>query len=233
VAQWGTTSRTPHADLPPMGFLSRYLEYLLVLLVAAVAGAGLAYASSRDDDDEERAAPPRTTSTQAAVPTCQEAGITPGSTKSGTCRTRAATLTIVRQNETLRLADGTVRVLAAEALRATTPGGRARNRMRITLRLRVANEGKEPLALSEGERRIYLAAAGERVDPDTNAAREIQGALDPAEPIEPGGVATGTVRFELAGKVTADVLRARTAQLGVAVTEDRIGVVRLRFTEVG
>lgn len=215
-----------------MGFFSRYLEYLLVLLVAAVAGAVLAYAASRDDDDE-RAAAPRTTTTQASVPTCQEAGITPESTKSGTCRTRAATLTIVRQDETLRLDDGTVRVLAAEALRATTPAGRARNRMRVTVRLRVANEGTEPLTLSEGERRIYLAAAGERVDPDTNAARVVQGALDPTVPLEPGGVASGTLRFELAGRVTAEVLRTRTAQLGVAVTEERIGVVRLRFAELG
>lgn len=216
--------------------ITRNLEYLLVALIGVVGAAAIAVAAARDDGE-----PPRTPSTTAAppverprndAPSCRDAGITPASTREGTCRTASSTLTIVNQDSSLRLPGLTVRVTEATTTPASTAQGRARDRMRVTVRLRLENTGSVAFVPAAGERDVYLFAGNRRISSDSNA-RSAAGALSLAEPLEPGQQRSGELRFELAGFPTRVIERVGRAALGVRVAEDRVGVVRLRFPGAG
>jgi hypothetical protein len=218
-------------------FVSRHLEYLLLALLA-LAAAAVVVVADRDNDqpalrrsatpERERAAPDRRPS---GIPTCGEARITPASDRTGTCRTSSSLLTIVNDDDLLRVGALRLRVRGATTLRATTPSGRARDRMRLTLDVELTNGGSEPYALLEGEHSIYVAALGQRVEPDPNAA-SAAGAFAIDAPVAPRETRAGTLRFELAGGVTRSIVRDATAQLGLRVADDRIGVVRVRLLEL-
>jgi hypothetical protein len=125
-----------------------------------------------------------------------------------------------------------LRVLRAIAIPAVTPTGRQRQRMRVSVTLKARNTSGSPLRPGTGGRRIYLAVLGRQIAPDVNA-RRLPGAFSLAQALRPGAERSGELRFETAGAATRTIVRDRGAQLGVRVAKDRIGVVRLRFPNLG
>jgi hypothetical protein len=123
-----------------------------------------------------------------------------------------------------------LRATRAVATPATTPSGRARERMRVAVRLRVRNTGGRRVVLDRGHRRIYLAAGGATVAHDP-AAERLPGALAHARGLAPGATATGELRFETAGAVTRRLREARRADVGVRLPGRRreIAVLRVRL----
>jgi hypothetical protein len=215
-----------------MGSLvSRSFEYVLLLLI--VAGGVLFVVDRYGSDDGAAPADERTPARdrETSTPTCREAGITPTSTKEGSCRTETSLLTIVDERSSLEIGQLRVRVRGATAIPATTRVGRARDRMRIALSLELVNDGPEPYTPSGDDRGIYVVAGVQRVESDA-AARARPGAFGLTDPIAAGQKRVGMLRFELAGAATRSVQRSGRAQLGVRVAADRVGVVRLRFPEL-
>lgn len=214
-------------------FVSRHLEYLLVLVLAGLAAAAVIVAGQSED----AAMPSPTTArtdpgAQRTPPTCDDAGLTPTSARTGTCRTASSTLTIVNEGDDLRVGAVRLRVRDAEALPAQTPSGRQRSRMRITLTVELENRGSEPYDVTARARGLYVVSLNQRTDADLNAAGE-PGTFDLATPLDVGETRMGDLRFELSGAPTRAVERTGRAQLGVRVSDRRVGVVRLEFENLG
>ena len=210
--------------------LSRSLEYLLLLLLAVALLVAVVIVRASSDEAEPSsvsAAPGATTATTArpAVPPCS------ASKGARTCRTDGATVTLGAAGERLRAAGVRVRVRSASAALPDTAAGRARQRMRISVRLALTNERPTAFRPSGGAGGVFILADGERVASDP-AARRLPGALRLAEPLPAGTQRDGLLRFELAGGQTAAVRRAKHAQLRVAVASDRLIGVRLRFPDL-
>lgn len=206
--------------------LSRSLEYLLLLLVVVVVAVVVVSRYGGGGDGESAGEAARETS-RTELPTCEEAGLTPTSRREGTCRTESATLTIVDQGSELVLPQVVVRVNEAELELAQTPTGRAADRSRLTLGVSMRNPRSRPFRLDTEDSGLYVVAAGERIDFDRNAT-DLPGALAVEEPIPPQDGRAGFLRFELAGAQTREIVETERAQLGVRVSDARIGVVRLR-----
>lgn len=207
------------------GFIHRYLEYLLVVGLAAAAAAAV-YLYARSEDDTVRPA--------AAVVisrTCAELGITAESGREGSCRTATAELTVVRAGHLLRLSGVRARVRGTDVVRPEAPAGRARDRARVVVRLDLRNTGGAPLfADATGGADLYLVADRTRVDPDRRGAA-LPGAFPVDRPLAPGGQRSGELRFELSGPRAAT---ARAAQLGIRPAGgNHIGVIRLALSRRG
>lgn len=101
-----------------------------------------------------------------------------------------------------------LRVLGAVLHPAATPSGRQRKRARLILRLQAQNSGRRNLDLGSP----VLAVGDTRIDLD-RAAETPGTRFGELAPGETRGI---TVRFELAGTVTAQVTRDRRARVVVA-----------------
>lgn len=103
----------------------------------------------------------------------------------------------------------TAEVLSTELLEAETASGQARDRARLSVRVRLSNDTNEPLTT---DRPVLVVDAGEtEADP---AADIFAGNL--LEEIGPGDSVTGILRFETAGAVTAELRDAGEAELEIA-----------------
>ncbi len=101
-----------------------------------------------------------------------------------------------------------VDVVSAVVQPAATPSGRRRKRARVTVQLRLANQGESTIANVQP-----ALLARTRVNPDPRAD-DTTGSL--LEPIPPGSTAAGALRFETAAAVTDRLLATRRAQLRIA-----------------
>jgi hypothetical protein len=202
--------------------LDHTFEYVLLLCAVAATG-GIVAVKLRHNSGAAR-----------ATPTCRDIGATPDSDREGSCRTASALLTTVRDEHPLKI-PGVMRaqVLTAWETAASTPSGRRRNRMRLTVRLKVTNLAANPIFGDAGDP-IYLGINGHRLAPD-KAAQRLRGAFPAQRAIAPSGSATGTLRFELAGGDTVAVQRADVATLGLRPVDKpragrllSVGVIRIR-----
>lgn len=91
---------------------------------------------------------------------------------------------------------------------ATSSTGAARERARVTVRLRARNPGRRSLKLGS----VRIEARGDVAKADPNADDE---AGDLLEPIAGGSSATGTLRFETAGALTDTLKTTRSARLRI------------------
>jgi hypothetical protein len=227
--------QSPSQEPAKPRFVDRYLEYLILLALAFGLAGAIAYWAQQQDSSP---AEPRSASAVSRVPTCTDAGITAATRKTGTCSTPSAVLTFVNDKEPLQLPQLGLRLIDAVGLTATSPSGLERERMRVEVRLKLANTGDEQLSAGDNDDAIFLSLAHRRVQPDP-AARELPGVLRFREPIGPGEARVGVLRFELAGAETREFLKRRGADLairpaafGAAASPDRIGVVRFRADEI-
>jgi hypothetical protein len=102
-----------------------------------------------------------------------------------------------------------VQVVTAFLQPALAPRGRRRHRARLSLHVRVSNDGKvriEDLA-------PLLVVSGERVAPDPLAS-DTTGSL--LRPLPPGATAGGRLRFEIAGAVTDQLAKSARGVLRIA-----------------
>jgi len=101
-----------------------------------------------------------------------------------------------------------IQVLSADLLRAATPSGRRRNRARLTVHVRITNQGARVITNIDP---VLIARARVRPDPRT---RNTTGSL--LRPVPPGFTAGGTLRFETGGASTARLATTLRAQLRIA-----------------
>lgn len=101
-----------------------------------------------------------------------------------------------------------VRILGAVLHPARTASGQQRRRARLAVRVRAENTAATRVTLA----RPAILAAGETVhsDPQADSPRTHLGTLGP------GMTQAVTLRFEVAGKVTAQLVNERTGRLRIA-----------------
>lgn len=215
-------------------YVARHPEHFIVAALAVALLIGIAATFwSRDTSHERRAAASSATTTEGgtdSLPRCRD--VAGGFDVAVNCRTANASLVIVPPDRALDLPDLTARLLGASTLQASTPSGRARKRMRVTVHLQVTNAGEEPLVTGRGER-FFLSVAGTRIRSDPAAAGS-PGSLLAPEPLAPDDTRVGTLRFELGGRHAEQLLTTARADLGVREPRagpggDLIGIIRLRL----
>lgn len=131
------------------------------------------------------------------------------STEGRTPATAPTATTTVTESGSPAAEDLDVTVFSAEFQPATTQRGRARQRGRLAVRLRVVNTGAAASELGSS----VVAFGRDRLVRD---ARASMAAADLAKPIAAGQTALGTLRFETTGGVTARLAEAITAKLRIA-----------------
>jgi len=102
-----------------------------------------------------------------------------------------------------------VEVVSAVLHRVPTPAAQRRDRARLSVHVRIANQGERTVANAAP---VVLAA--QQSVPADRSAVDASGSL--LRPIAAGSVADGTLRFEISGAVTESVVRARRARLRIA-----------------
>jgi hypothetical protein len=164
-------------------------------------------------------APTAATAPAAAPPARPCARVnTTGSTIAVACTTASARLTIVPQRLELPLPGVRARLLSVETVPATSPSGRARNRLRVVVRLRIQNRGDKPIFGGETGKFIYLSLGTRHIAEDHHVWTQT-GAFRQNKPIAPGASRTGIMHFELAGKDTIRLRQRGGGQLGIRPTE--------------
>jgi len=188
-------------------FLLRGLaKVAAAIVVAGVAGVGLGVGIAELTGDDDSA-----TSYETSKQTPDRGSITLPAPP-------AATTTVTRASPTPVRAQ----VLGAALHPAATPSGKQRQRARLIVRLRAQNRGTQPVSVAH----LVLLVGDARV---LSGPRSQIGELAAAE------AKAVTVRFELAGAVTAKITADRRARIIVAGRSRpmrvRIGApVRLRQT---
>ena len=145
----------------------RAWPFLLGVTSSVIVGAAMATAALNEPPatDVRLAGPPQ------AVRPCAEAGITPQSGRAGTCRAGDTLLTVAIGTRPLELPDRRVKVISTRLVEATTADGRARDRARLEVRLRVENLASRPIVANPGGKGLYLGVDGRTVAADPNADR--------------------------------------------------------------
>jgi hypothetical protein len=206
--------------------MRRSAEHLVTFVVASVLAAITALFIVVSGGFTMTSAGPGTVANRADAPEpppCSE----PGSRATGTCATRSAVLTFAGQRSELHLGELRARVRSVEALRASTPSGIRRNRMRLVVALE-ADAGTQDAAFdAAGDASpIYLSLPGERIEPDPRAQR-----FDVTTPLRAGEIRRGVLHFELGGDQTTRMLRSggelAMRPAGTGTGRPRIGIIRL------
>src|SRR5438270_12851475 len=99
--------------------LSRNLEYLALLIVAALVVVGAVVVVRHSD----RVSPALFSGTH--FPTCRAAGIVPGGTREGTCTTSHAVVTVGNEGSLVTVPGLRMRATNAKVTPATTTSGKA------------------------------------------------------------------------------------------------------------
>lgn len=102
-----------------------------------------------------------------------------------------------------------IEVLASDLLEAQTASGRARQRARVSVRVRLVNTTDDELTVERPE--LVVSSGRTPADP---AADLFTGTL--LDPVAPGDRATGLLRFETAGAVTEQIAEEGQARLEIA-----------------
>jgi hypothetical protein len=198
----------PHVPLAPAYLARELLKLIAVVVASAVAGLLLgiglnhAFGTTKPSGDSPRRAAV-TTSSGTTRPAAARAPAatstpTPAARTTGTTDTTAAAAPAVPVRTTLDLGGGvSLRVTSASFLAATTPGGRAAKRARLTVRASMTNSGTAVVTAPVD--RLVLRAADAVVRP-VPAAADLAGAL--LQPLAPGATATGELHFETSGAAT-------------------------------
>jgi len=197
------------------------LKLIAVVVAAGVVGAGLGIGLSKlsGDDGSPALAPQTASSTPSTATQRTQTADTPPATRTQTTeRTGTQTTTATTRTQTTSTTQTTgprrtlvprVQILSAVLYPAATESGRARQRARVSIRVRVTNRGADSL---EPEAPV-LIAGDDRVTADPRAT-ELAGDL--LEPLAPETSATGELRFEIAGAVTQRLTAQPRARLGIA-----------------
>ncbi len=186
--------------MTPRMVLRGLLKFLAVVLAAGAVGAGLgvALAELTGNDDST---PPAAQITSAA----------PTATATTPARTTTAT-----QARTGSLTPR-VRVLSAMLYPAATPRGRARQRARVVVRVRVTSRSDETIRAQTP----VLLVGPHRVRPDPGAA-DAAGAL--LRPLPPGESATGELHFDTTGSATRRLRDQRRAGLRIVERTVKVNI---------
>lgn len=155
-----------------------------VIVVTAVAGLGIASLLSGSGDEE-----------QESTGTGEVLGLRTSGGEPEGGRVQSAPAAASKP---------VVRVRDATLAPAMTVNGRARNRARLTLAVRVSNQAAEPVDLDP---RVLVAGTVIAADP---AAPDALSGSVPA-----GGELAGVLRFELGGKLTSRLRGEKRVQLRV------------------
>jgi hypothetical protein len=199
-------------------FLDKYLEYILVVLLAGLAAAGVAAYAADHSGSSSGTAGVRDCQGSAAAP------VAPGGGE-GTCRSSGTVYTIVRSRHPLRLPGVTVRVQRAAAFAAATPAGRGRGRSRVAVKLDIANTGTSPLPVSALRPTLQLDTNAVPPDP---AAAKLPGGLPLNASIKPGTDLQGIVRFELVKPATDQLSTTHRAVVRLSTGAGKAGLISVR-----
>lgn len=159
-----------------------------------------------------------------SAPACDDLQQRAGVDAVGTCRTRTATLTAVRSGQLLELPGLSVRNRDARFLLAATASGKRRMRARLSVWVALRNTGDRPLAVDHSA--LTMSAGGRSTPADAADRKSDRLLLD--RPIAPGTERFGVLRFETAGETTSALIASGRADVGVRLTPQRVGVIRLR-----
>lgn len=109
-----------------------------------------------------------------------------------------------------------VKVTFAGLRPAATPKGRARDRARLRVGVRVRNRSDRRLTIDPP--RIQIGEDAVRVD--LNAAEDLAGGV--LKPLPPGSSAKGELRFEVAGEKTRKLMERRRTTMRIAGRKIRV-----------
>ncbi len=177
----------------PSIILRGVLKFLTVAVAAAAVGAGIGVGLGSLRGDSSPAGTPMTGSDSKQTETTSQ---TTPTTKTQT--------TPDRKDRT-----PSVRVVKAVLFPAATQRGRALQRARVSVRVRVTNRGSEPL--DPGKPRLIVDDERVGVDP-----RAVKIAGDVLKSIPPGKSETGELRFETSGALTQRLKDKPSARLRIA-----------------
>lgn len=184
----------------------------VVVLVAVILGYGLGivmnrmFGTTKPSDSPRRTpvaqtttAPPTKTTTAAATKTTAAPAASTAAKPSSTASEPATSTPAIPGRSTLDLGGGTaLKVTSATRVGATKPAGQAVGAGRLTVLVTVENSGSAVVEAPVD--RLFIRYAGISVRPDPNAT---DAAGDLLKPIAPGEDASGELRFETRGAVTA------------------------------
>jgi len=103
-----------------------------------------------------------------------------------------------------------IQVLSSVLQRSVHRSGRRQHRARLSVRVRVTNNGRQ--TIPDVKPVLFVGSATARSDP---AARRTEGSL--VRPVRPkGATAAGLLRFEVMGTMTTRLVSARRAKLRIA-----------------
>src|SRR4051794_18531869 len=129
---------------------SRSLEYLAIIVLAGASVGLVAFVVKRDQDKTPALFSGR------HFPTCRDAGIAPGSTQAGTCTTSHALVTIGNQGTAVDVPGLRARANDATVVAASTPSGKARHRIRVSVDFALTNTGRTALFASGRDPQLRL-----------------------------------------------------------------------------
>lgn len=199
------------------------LKFLAVALAAGVVGAGLGIGLAElSGDDADPATPiaprPATETAPAQTTTAPTATATTVRTTTAPAATTPTTTRPVRVSRTTR-----VRILSAVLYPASTRRGRARQRARVAVRVRLTSRSVKTLPAQAPT----LIAGTARLRADRRAT-DVAGPL--LRPLAPGKTATGELRFETTGSATRRLTNQRRARLSIAGRTVRVSKIRISRT---
>lgn len=93
---------------------------------------------------------------------------------------------------------------------AASAAGRARDRARLRVGLRVRNRSDRSVTIDPP----YIQVGEDTIRVDLNAAEDLAGNV--VEPLSPGSSAKGELRFETAGETTLELMEGRSTTLRIA-----------------
>ena len=203
---------------------SRSLEYLAILALAGAAVALVGYFVHRDQHKTPALF------TGRHFPTCRDAGIAAGSTLEGTCTTSHALITVGNQGTLLTVPGLTARANDATVTEATTPSGKARHRIRVSVDFTLRNTGSEPLFGLGRDPQLRLTIGNAQARPD-GAVMTQKGAFTTHTSLAPNATRTGFLHFELAG-ATSQAFQRAAGSLGLTVSGPGAKTARLAVIRI-
>lgn len=170
----------------------KLLKFLAVVVVAGVVGAalGAALAKLTSQDDHPPIAPDTMSATTTATSTAADTTATSTQSRTDSPTTR-------------------VQILSAVLYPARTARGRARQRARVVVGVRLTSPSTDTLPAQAPV--LIVGASRVRADP---RAADAAGTL--LRPLAPRETATGELRFETTGSVTQRLAMHRRARLSIA-----------------
>ncbi|WP_205696675.1 hypothetical protein [Conexibacter sp. SYSU D00693] len=191
----------------------------IALGVVVGIGGGVAVAAltgGPDLPDAGASAAPRT-------PVDQTAPARPATGPPSTARTPPPAPPQPLATGTLRSGPLVASLRGAALIPATSASGRARDRLRVVVRVRLRNAGTAPVEVADTFR---LAFSGRQLRPDPGAQGQA-GVVSLRSPLSPAGMREGELRFELSGATSRALTDGGRARVELTAPGEPPGTRRI------